>query len=246
MLVPRLLGAGCWVLGGGSGLTRGSSGQPPGWGANARTDIPARGSRPPLKKPDHTGLQGPTCEWQRAVQAEGRAGQWWVEDGGTDRCTHSAQSHQFSRRMLPTPSGTLIYFFFGPRPLSPVVNHSSHSSGHVLGSEHSHPPGGCAKSHLFQTQLNGNPLQVGPCLGGFQMCFWRAKAQRGLTQCLACGTAAQRGQPCGTGNSSAAWLGCLPPPCSEGSLLAISSPKDEQRGPYFSGVGQVIQILAPE
>lgn len=40
--------------------------------------------------------------------------------------------------------------------------------------------------------------------------------------------------------------GPLPPPCSEGFLLAISSPKDEQRGPHFSGVGQVIQILAPE
>lgn len=59
-----------------------------------------------------------------------------------DRQTDRSQFHQLSRgRMLPTPSGTMIYFLFCPRPLSPVVNHRIHSSGRVLGSECSLPPG---------------------------------------------------------------------------------------------------------
>lgn len=149
--------AGCWVLGAGRGALVSPGGpqvSPLRWGANARTDTSARGSGPPLQKSDRTGLQGPACELGKscAGRRKSRGHGGWRMDGQTDRRTHSAQFHQFSRgRMLPTPSGTLIYFLFCPRPLSPLVNHRIHSSGHVLGSEHSLPPGGCARSHVLQT-----------------------------------------------------------------------------------------------
>lgn len=158
MLVPRLRGTGCWERG--SGLTRGSSGQPRRWRANARTDIPARGSGPPFKKSDHAGLQK-SCADRRKSWGNGG----WKMDGQTDRCTHSARFHQFSRgRMLPTPSGTLIYFLFCPRPLSPLVNHRTHSSGHVLGSEQS-LPSGAVPGPSAPDLIEWKPAAGGPCLG---------------------------------------------------------------------------------
>lgn len=45
---------------------------------------------------------------------------------------------------------------------------------------------------------------------------------------------------------SLAWRGRLSSPCREESLLAISSPKSEQRRQHDLGVCQVIQILTPE